>query len=127
MIHPLFRLIASEPQMVADHVGAYAELVADDFGSVATQWKRRMLLHTLTLALAFVAAMLIGVALMLWAALPAETMPARWLLLVVPAVPTLLGLCFYFAAKAPPAERSFQNLREQLAADAAMLRSVGAS
>ena len=30
MIHPLLRLIATEPQVLGDHVEAYAELVGDE-------------------------------------------------------------------------------------------------
>ena len=37
MIHPLFRLIASEPQMLADHVEAYSELVGEEVGNAITQ------------------------------------------------------------------------------------------
>jgi len=126
MIHPLFRLIASEPQMVADHVQAYSELVADELGAVASQWKRRMVLQALSLACIVVAAVLIGVALMLWAVVPSANMNAPWVLIAAPAIPLVLALWSHMAAKAPAVDRGFSAIREQLAADAAMLRSVSA-
>jgi hypothetical protein len=128
MIHPLFRLIASEPQMLADHVEAYSELVAEEVGAVTSQWKRRAALQALSLCGIVVAAMLIGVALMLWAVVPVDSMTAPWMLIAAPAIPVVLALWAHWAARAPAAqEHGFKAIREQLAADAAMLRSVSAS
>jgi hypothetical protein len=128
MIHPLFRLIASEPQMLADHVEAYSELVAEEVGAVTSQWKRRVVLHALSLCCVIVAAVLVGVALMLWAVIPVDSMNAPWALMAAPAIPVVLALWSHFAAKAPTAEEhGFKAIREQLNADAAMLRSLSAS
>lgn len=126
MIHPLFRLLVSEPQMLADHVEAYSELVAEQVGAVTTQWKRRAALHALSLVGVLVAAVLTGVSLLLWAAIPTDTMNAPWALVVVPGIFLVLAVWAHFAAKAPAAEHGFKTIREQLAADAAMLRSVTA-
>ncbi|HJV60176.1 MAG TPA: hypothetical protein VJ743_04475 [Albitalea sp.] len=126
MIHPLFRLLVSEPQLLADHVEAYSELVAEEVGAVATQWKKRAALHALSLVGIVVAAVMIGVALLLWAAIPVDSMNAPWALIVVPAVFLGLALWAHFAARAPMAEHGFKTIREQLSADAAMLRSVTA-
>jgi hypothetical protein len=126
MIHPLFRLIASEPQMIADHVEAYSEMVAEEVGAVASQWKRRMALHALSLACIIIAAVLVGVSLMLWAVVPTENMNAPWALIATPAIPIVLALWSHMAASAPTADHGFKAIREQLAADVAMLRSVSA-
>ncbi|HEV7913516.1 MAG TPA: hypothetical protein VGP22_07095 [Albitalea sp.] len=127
MIHPLFRLIASEPQMLAEHVEAYAEMVSEEVGAVATRMKRRMLLHALSLFGIAVAVVLAGVAVMLWAAVPTENMRAPWVLLLAPAAPALLAAWCHVSAKAGKDEvHGMKAIREQLAADAAMLRSVGA-
>jgi len=127
MIHPLFRLIASEPQMVAEHLEAYSELVAEEFGAVAAQWKRRMALQALSAGCIVVAILLVGVSLMLWGVMPLDTMNAPWVLIAVPAIPLVMALWAHFAAKAPTAEHGLKMIREQFAADAAMLRSVHAS
>lgn len=124
MIHPLFRLLVSEPQMLADHVEAYSELVSEEMGAVTAQWKRRAILHAVSLACAGVAVMLIGMGLMLWAAVPIENMNSPWALIIIPAIPLIMAVWAHFAAKAPASEHGFKTIREQLAADAAMLRSV---
>jgi hypothetical protein len=127
MIHPLFRLIASEPQMLATHVEAYSELVAEEVGAVTSQWKKRAALHAVSGICALLALIMVGVALMLWAVIPVAEMRAPWMLFVAPAIPVVLAVWAHFAAKAPVAEHGFKTIREQLAADAAMLRSVSAS
>ena len=43
MIHPLFRLIATQPHLLGDHLEAYADLVGEEVGLAAAQLKRRML------------------------------------------------------------------------------------
>ena len=125
MIHPLFRLIASEPQMLADHVEAYAELVTEAMGTATLRLKRRVALHALSLFGIAVAVVLAGVALMLWAVLPIENMRAPWALVVAPALPALLAVWSHFAAKVPADEsHGLKVITEQFAADAAMLRGV---
>ena len=37
MTHPVFRLIATRPQLLVDHAQAYAELLNAEIGSVAAR------------------------------------------------------------------------------------------
>lgn len=67
--HPLLHLLLTQPRLLADHVEAYAELVATEIGNVSVAWKRRALLNAVALCCLGVAAVLAGVALMLWAVL----------------------------------------------------------
>jgi hypothetical protein len=127
MIHPLFRLLVSEPQLLADHVEAYSELVAEEMSAVTTQWKKRAVLHAISLVAILVALVLVGVALLLWAAIPIDSMNAPWALIVVPAAFLALGAWAHFAAGKDMPEHGFKTIKEQLSADAAMLRSVTAS
>ncbi|MFL6665104.1 MAG: hypothetical protein ACJ8G7_23275 [Rhizobacter sp.] len=127
MIHPLFRLLVSEPQMLADHVEAYAELVAEEAGAVANRIKRRLLMQAISVFAVIFAVFLAAIALMLWAVVPTESMRAPWMLIVVPGVPAILAIGCYFGAKKPAEDsRGMKAIREQMAADAEMLRSVGA-
>jgi hypothetical protein len=64
---------------------------------------------------------------MLWAVVPLDRMNSPWALLIAPCIPLVLGVWARLSAKAPVAEHGFKAIREQLAADAAMLRSVTAS
>lgn len=125
-MHPLFHLIASRPQLLADHAQAYAELVAEEIPRVSAAWKRSALLTVaatfgMTLALG-----LVGVALMLWAVLPEASMRAPWALLVVPLVPLAAALACALAARRGSELAAFEELRLQVRADIGMLREVAA-
>lgn len=124
MIHPLLRLITTEPQLLGDHVEAYADLVGEEVKKTSAAWGARLALYAATLCLAGVGLVLTGTALMLWAALPASGFQAPWVLVAVPGVTfALAAACFLFARRSP-AENAFENVRKQLSADMAMLREV---
>jgi uncharacterized membrane protein YqjE len=125
MIHPLFRLLVTQPQLLAEHVEAYGELVAAEIGAITSDWKRRALLLGLAAVLAVLALLFGGIALMLWATIPSDTINHPWALWAVPGIPLVMAVWAAFAARAPAAAQPARRIREQLAADAAMLRSVG--
>lgn len=128
MIHPLFLLIATRPQLLADHAEAYAELVAAEVAHVSATWKRRSLLYALALCCLAVGAVLAGVALMLWAVTPAASMHAPWALIAAPVVPVALALwCLLAAARSKGHASGFDNIRQQMKADLAMLREASTS
>lgn len=127
MIHPLLQLIATQPQLLADHAEAYAELMASEIGAVSAVWKRRAVLNAVALCCLVVAAILAGVALMLWAVIPAAQMQAPWVLIAAPLPPAAAALWCLMAARVQGGGGAFENLRRQLAADMVMLREVAAS
>ena len=125
MKHPLLRLIATRPQLLADHVEAYAALVGDEVGATAAVWKRRALFGATALCLGGVAAVLGGVALMLWAVMPVGGMRAPWALIAAPALPALIALwCALEARRVQGA--AFAELRRQVGIDFSMLRQASA-
>ena len=71
MIHPLLRLLTTEPHLLGDHVEAYADLVGEEVKKTSAAWGLRLALYAATLCLAGVGLVLTGVAVMLWAAVPA--------------------------------------------------------
>ncbi len=124
-MHPLLKLIATRPQLLAEHAQAYAELAAAEVPRVTSAWKRKALLYAVAL-LALLAAMLLGgTALMLWAVLPAPPMPAAWLLVVVPMLPVAAAVACLFAARAGGHDGS--ELKQQLVADLAMFKEAAAA
>ena len=127
MIHPLLRLIATEPQVLGDHVEAYAELVGDEVKKTGSAWGLRIGLYAAAMGLAAIGVVLAGVAVMLWASLPASGFQAPWVLVVVPGVVLLLAVVCVIVAKRNPIENAFDNVKKQLNADMAMLREVSAS
>lgn len=127
MRHPALHLLATRPQWLAEHAEAYVELAAVEFGDALARWQRSVLLGSLTLAALAVAATLAGVALMLWAVLPALPPNGPWLLLAVPALALALALTGLVAQRRAGRAELCPVLREQLRADLALLREVGAS
>jgi len=126
MIHPLLRLVATQPQLLADHAEAYAGLVGEEIGRSVSGIKQRVLLVSVALGLIAVAAVLAGVALMLWAVIPTAGMQAPWALIAAPGVPALIGLICLMVGRSPPPQ-TFSELKQQVAADLLMLREVSAA
>jgi len=124
MIHPLLRLIATEPQLLGDHVEAYAELVGDEVRKTGSAWGMRLALYAAALCLLGVALVLAGVAVMLWAALPSSGFQAPWMLIAVPVVSFVLAAACVLLARRNPVENAFDNVKKQISADMAMLREV---
>lgn len=127
MIHPLLRLAATEPHLIGDHVEAYAALVGEEVSKVSSSLITRVALFVGALCMAAVGLVLIGVALLLVAAIPSSNYPAPWAMFVVPLAPFVIaGACIFFA-RSKPTDKPFDTLKKQLNADMAMLREVSAS
>ena len=120
-MNTLWHLAASRPQLLVAHAAGYLALVQEDGSRSLQQVVRRLL----GLALAFggfcVAAMLGGVALLL---APDLSAPA-WLLVVVPLVPACAGLAGVWVVRRPGPLPLWVALRQQWAADRALLRRWG--
>jgi hypothetical protein len=125
MVHPLVRLAASRPQMLAEHAAAYVELFAEEATTAATHVKRQVSLQLIGVGLIAVGVILGGVAVMLWASFP--TLNSPWALALTPCVPILTGAIALRSASSKGARNPFAPLQRQLAADAAMLRRAGES
>lgn len=123
-MHPLLNVIATRPQLLAEHAQAYAELVAAELPRATAAWKRQALLNGLALLSLLASLLLGGVALMLWAALPAAAMPAAWLLIAVPLLPALAGIACLIAARSGTEANLLGDLRQQLGADAKILHEA---
>jgi hypothetical protein len=123
MIHPLLRLVATKPHLLADHAQAYAGLVSEEIGRSVGGFKRRVLLSAIAVGLMAMAAIFAGVALMLWGVMPPSSIQSLWALIAVPGVPALVGVVCLLAGRTQPAD-TFAGLKQQVAADLAMLRDV---
>lgn len=123
----LLRLAMTQPQVLAGHAQAYAELASAEFGEAATRLKRQALLTAAGLCGIAVAAVQGGVALMLWAVTPSPQIHAAWALLVAPLLPALAGLACLLAARQAARAESFAAVRRHLQADVDMLRESAAS
>ncbi len=126
MIQALLHLITRRPQLLADHAQAYAELVADEWGQTTADWRRRALLSAAALCCVGVTAVLAGVALMLWAMMPAAPGQVTWMLGAVPLAPAAGAWWCLRAARASSLGGAFDNVRRQMSADLQMLREESA-
>lgn len=127
MLHPLFHLIATQPQLLGDHAQAYGELISTELANHADDLKRRTVWGALALCLLGVAAVLAGVSTLLWALLVPALQPVPWALILVPLTPAALALvCGLLARKRGTVEdQAFSELRRQVQADMALLRTMG--
>ena len=128
MLHPIFHLVATQPQLLGQHAQAYGELVSTELSAQASVWSRRALLTALALCLLGVTVVLAGVAIMLWATLNPDPR-AAWVLLAVPGVTGLAAIaCYLLACQRSAADaQAFSELRRQMQADMDLLRELGAS
>ncbi|MDP9043941.1 MAG: hypothetical protein M3O01_03960 [Pseudomonadota bacterium] len=123
MIHPLLRLVVTQPNLLADHAEAYAGLVGEELARTTRSLTLRLVLGVVALVLVGVTAVLAGVALMLWAVLPASSIQAPWALVVGPGVPLVAAVVCALVAKQKSPD-AFATLKQQVAADLVMLREV---
>ena len=124
MIHPIVRLLATEPHLLTDHVGAYAALIECEAKEVQRRWTMKLVLSVVALVLLAIAAVLTGVALMLYAVTPALSNGAQWALGAAPAVPLALAIGAGLVARRPSAERAFASIQAQISADLKMLNEA---
>ncbi|MEO6745549.1 MAG: phage holin family protein [Caldimonas sp.] len=127
MIHPLLHLIATKPQLLGDHVEAYAELVGAEVGATSKMWISRVVFYAVSLFLLSAGLIFAGVALMLWAVVPPDNMNWPWLLILVPLVPVIAGVFCIMKARADMDRKPFETVKKQLSEDMAMLRDVSAA
>jgi len=127
MIHPLLHLLATKPQLLGDHVEAYTELIGAEVQKTTKSWVSRAVLFAAAAFLLLIGVVFLGVALMLWAVVPSDSMNVPWLLVLVPVVPLLAGVFCVMRARAAPKQSAFETVKEQFNADFAMLREVSAT
>jgi hypothetical protein len=126
MLHPLIHLIATQPQLLGSHAAAYGELISSELAVQAQTLKHRTLWGALTVCFLGVAAVLAGVATLLWAMLVPALQPVPWVVILVPLVPFVLAVVCGLLAYKPWAaqDAAFAELRRQVQADIELLRSM---
>lgn len=122
MLHPIFSVLVSRPELLFDHVAGYAALVQEEASSVSGEVARRAIAWAATVVGVLVFLTLAGVAVML------GVMHDRfhWVLVVAPAVPLVLSVVAWTIARQRLPAKAFTELKAQLDADAQTLRALGA-
>lgn len=125
MIHPLIGLVATRPELLSEHLGAYAQLATAESIEALAQLRRRSLWAAALFASLVLGLGLGGGALMLVAVVPLAEMPVPALLAAVAVTPWLAaGLCLFMMQGQPPS-RLFPLLRQQLQLDGVVLQEAG--
>lgn len=126
-MHPLLSLATSRPQLLVDHASAYAELAGAELGWASARIKRQAVLGVAATLLLGLALVLAGVAALLGATVPINTMPAPWALWALPLAPAVLAALCALAMKLGEPAQAFEKLKSQARADLALWREMSAS
>ena len=122
MVHPLFSVLLTKPELVMEHVAGYASLMREEASSVGTEVAKRAVAWAITLFALLVFLILAGVAAML-GALFAQF---HWSLVVVPWIALAISVAAFLVARKRLPEKAFTELKSQLDADAQALRAISA-
>lgn len=118
MISPLIRLFIREPELLADHLGAYLELARTDLCRFRHQVRCQMALLWIISAGVLTCAVLAGVAALLWAA----RHEAYWVFFAVPLVPFMLTLvCAMALSRHAQTDDPLERILSQVEADLKVL------
>ena len=121
----LWRLALGQPHLLTAHLIGYVDLVRDSAADSLAHLRRRAMLVVACWSGLLVAAVLLGLALMLWGSAAPGAMARPWVLFVVPAVPLVLALTAMASLKSSVASPLWTALRAQLAADLSLLSPHG--
>jgi hypothetical protein len=122
MVHPIFSVLITRPELVMDHVSGYAALVQEEASSVGLEVAKRVIAWGVAVIGLLVFLILAGVAAML-AAVQGEF---HWAFAVVPGIALVVSVVAWTFARKRLPSKAFTELRAQLDADAQALRTVGA-
>ena len=122
MLHPIFSVLVSKPELVMDHVAGYASLMREEASSVGLEMGKRAVAWGVTLFAFLVFLILAGVAVML-AAIQDRF---HWAFLLVPGIALAISIAGFLQARKRLPEKAFSELKAQIEADAAALRAIRA-
>ncbi len=120
MLHPLFSTLVKRPDLVVDHLSAYAALFHQEAVSAGTDLLTRAAAWVVAVLSGVVFLGLTGVAVMLGL----MQNQFHWVLVIVPGVALLLVIVAIVRALKPWQTEQFPELKAQLDSDARALRMV---
>ena len=121
MVHPIFSVLVSRPELVVDHLTGYAALAQQEASTLGKEVVQRAIAWGVAAVSFVVFLVLAGVAVMLGA-----IDGFHWVLVLAPGVALALGVAALGYARKSLPSQAFSELRGQLEADAQALRMAGA-
>jgi O-antigen/teichoic acid export membrane protein len=122
MVHPIFSVLISRPELVVDHVSGYASLMREEASTVGTEVAKRAIAWGVAILALVVFLVLAGVAAMLGVLHGTF----HWILVIAPGVALAVAGAAWNVARRRLPEKAFTELKAQLDADAQALRTLGA-
>ena len=122
MVHPIFSVLISRPELVVDHVAGYAALARDEASTVGLEVAKRAIAWAVAVFGFAMFLVLTGVAVML-GAMQGQFHVA---LVLVPGVALVIAAAAAMLARKRLPEKAFTELKAQLEADAQALRAIAA-
>src|SRR3989337_441260 len=107
MVHPIFSVLITRPELVMDHVAGYAALVQEEASTVGVQVARRAIAWIVAAFAFLVFLLLAGVAVML-GAVQGEF---HWALVATPGVALLVSLAAWMVARQRLPSKAFTELK----------------
>lgn len=120
MLHPLFSTLIQRPDLVADHIVGYAQLLHEEATLAGSEILSRAVAWLSAVLLVIVFLGLSGVAIM-FGVMRAQF---HWILVVTPGVFLIAAILAAIRAKKPFVSEKFPELRAQVDNDVRALRSV---
>jgi uncharacterized membrane protein YqjE len=117
-MHPLFLTLIRRPDLVVDHISAYADLLTQEASEASHSLVNRVLLWLIAVISLAIAVVLVGTALMLGVL----QNKFHWILVAVPGVMILCALVGLTWAKRPFTADHLSNIKSQFFSDAQALR-----
>ena len=121
MLHPIFSVLVSKPELVMEHIAGYAALMREEASTVGLELAKRAIAWGVTLFGFLVFLILAGVAAMLGA-----IHEFHWMLVIAPGIALGVSVAGFMVARQRLPEKAFTELKAQLDADAQALRAIGA-
>jgi uncharacterized membrane protein YGL010W len=119
-MHPLCFTIIRRPDLVVDHLSAYAALFQQEASQASQALLKRVLIWCVAVFSAAICVVLSGTALMLGVL----QNQFHWILVAVPGALALCALGAYVWTRQPVLADHFSNVKSQLLSDASALRTA---
>lgn len=122
MVHPIFSVLVTRPELLMEHVAGYAALVQEEASTMGVEVVKRAIAWGVAAVALVVFLVLTGVAVMLGA----MHGQFHWALVLAPGAALAIAVVAWVFARQRLPAKAFDELKAQLDADAQALRTVGA-
>lgn len=119
-MHPLYLTIVRRPDLIIDHLSAYAALLSQEASQASQSLVNRALIWAVAVMSGFIGVVLSGTALMLGVL----HNQFHWILVAVPGVMILCALWAVACTKQAVFAGHFSNIQSQVSSDAQALRKA---